>query len=185
MFNLAETALVIEGAYAMDIKDAEKAMAGLERAMTVIDIGTLAVNALDNAPLAVGTWIAGKAGFPSFDTITSLPQDAALDSTRRLIENMRNIHRAGSWSVRCNRYHLKATCTVTYTCHGGHWVVTDRKMIVEQVGGPTPGNSAPPEIMVPGQGADPNAIQRMFGYFTSRNRGPQQKLDECAKKCQA
>jgi hypothetical protein len=151
--------------------------------MWVIDIGTLAVGALDNAPLAAGTWIAGKAGFPSFDTITSLPQDAALDGLRKLIEKMRNLRYIGTYTLSCNRYHLKARCEVKSECQGGRWVVTSRQMIVEQVGAPQTVTAPPEEVVDPREGN--RAIQKMANYFRGQNAGPQRKLDDCAKQCQA
>jgi hypothetical protein len=183
MYRLGEISLTIGNSFQFGQEDVDKAMAGLTDAMWVIDIGSLAVSAVDNAPLAAGTWIAGKAGFPSFDTITSLPQDAALDGLRKLIERMRNLRYIGTYTLSCNRYHLKARCEVKYECHGGHWVVTDRNMIIEQVGPPQTVTAPPEEVVDPREGN--RAIQKMANFFRGGNRGQQQKLDDCAKKCQA
>lgn len=183
MFKLGEISLDISNSFQFGQETVDKAMAGLTDAMWVIDLGTLAVSALDNAPLAAGTWIAGKAGFPSFDTITSLPQDAALDGLRKLIEKMRNLRYIGTYTLKCNRYHLKARCEVKSECLGGSWVVTSRQMIVEQVGSPQTVTAPPEEVVDPREGN--RAIQKMANYFRGANRGPQQKLDDCAKKCQA
>ncbi len=158
-------------------------MSGLEHALVVIDLGTLAVSSLGGAPLAVGTWIAGKAGFPSFDTITSLPQDAALNGLRRLIDIVRQRRYLGTYTLYCNRYHLKARCEVKSVCQGGRWVVTERTMTVEPVGSPQ--NLSAPEVDVYDAREANRAIQRMASYFRAANRGAQQKLDDCAKKCQA
>lgn len=181
MFRMGEMSLEIDGAFMFGQEDVDKAMAGLTDAMWVIDIGTLAVSAVDSAPLAAGTWIAGKAGFPSFDTITSLPTDAALDGLRKLIEKMRDLRQAGYWTLKCNRYHLKARCEVTWSCVGGRWVITARNMIVEQVGGPTPITSER-EYVKPPEGVN-RAITRMANRFRGSNRGAQAKLDACAKEC--
>jgi hypothetical protein len=183
MYRLGEISLTIGNSFQFGQEDVDKAMAGLTDAMWVIDIGSLAVSAVDNAPLAAGTWIAGKAGFPSFDTITSLPQDAALDGLRKLIERMRNLRYIGTYTLSCNRYHLKARCEVKYECHGGHWVVTGRNMIIEQVGPPQMVTAPPEEVVDPREGN--RAIQKMANFFRGGNRGQQQKLDDCAKKCQA
>ena len=183
MFRMGEMSLDIDGAFLMGQEDVDKAMSGLEHAMVVIDLGTLAANALGNAPLAVGQWIAGKAGFPSFDTITSLPADAALDGLRKLIEKMRNLRQIGTWTLSCNRYHLKAKCEVTYTCQNGHWVVTGRSMTIEQVGGPTK-VSAPSMHVIPPKETNA-AIAKMAAYFRNANQAPQRKLDDCAKQCTA
>ncbi|MFI5091146.1 MAG: hypothetical protein ACHP7P_13915, partial [Terriglobales bacterium] len=153
MFRMGEMSLEIDGAFALGQEDVDKAMAGLTDAMWVIDIGTLAVGAVENAPLAAGTWIAGKAGFPSFDTITSLPTDAALDGLRKLIEKMRDLRQAGYWTLKCNRYHLKARCEVTWSCVEGSWAITARNMIIQQVGGPTPITSER-EIVKPPEGVN-------------------------------
>ncbi|HYM66262.1 MAG TPA: hypothetical protein VEW68_03125 [Patescibacteria group bacterium] len=181
MFRMSELTLEIGGVYAMGQEAVDQAMAGLTDAMWVIDIGTLAVGAIDNAPLAAGTWIAGKAGFPSFDNITSLPTDAALDGLRKLIEKMRDLRQTGDWTLKCNRYHLKARCEVTWSCVGGRWTVTDRKMVVEQVGGPTP-VSSPPEFVKPPEGVN-RAMTKMANAFRGPNRTAQAKLDACARAC--
>lgn len=181
MFRMTELSLEIDDQFAMSQESVDQAMAGLDQAMWVIDIGTLAVGAIDNAPLASGTWIAGKAGFPSFDTITSLPTDAALDGLRKLIEKMRDLRQAGYWTLKCNRYHLKARCEVTWSCVGGRWTITDRKMFVHQVGGPTPITS-PREFVMPPAGVN-RAMTKMANSFRGPNRSAQSKLDACAKQC--
>jgi len=183
MFQLGEISLDISNSFQFGQDEVDKAMSGMTHAMVVIDLATLAVSALDNAPLAAGTWIAGKAGFPSFDTITSLPQDAALDGLRKLIEKMRDLRYIGTYMLKCNRYHLKARCEVTSECQGGHWVVTSRTMTVEQVGAPQTVTAPPVEVVDPREAN--RAIQKMANYFRGSNRGQQQKLDACAKKCQA
>jgi hypothetical protein len=183
MFRLGEMTLDIDGAFLMGQEDVDKAMAGLTDTMWVIDLGTLAANALGNAPLAAGTWIAGKAGFPSFDTITSLPTDAALDGLRKLIEKMRDLRQIGTWTLKCNRYHVKARCEVKYTCQGGHWVVTSRTMTVEQVGGPTTISAPSMHVFPPKETSA--AMRKMAAYFRNANQAPQRKLDECAKQCTA
>ncbi|MGA8921977.1 MAG: hypothetical protein WB682_02445, partial [Candidatus Dormiibacterota bacterium] len=107
--------------------------------------------------------------------------DAALDGLRKLIEKMRDLRQAGYWTLKCNRYHLKARCEVTWSCVEGSWAITARNMIIQQVGGPTPITSER-EIVKPPEGVN-RAITRMANRFRGSNQGAQARLESCAKQC--
>ena len=69
-----------------------------------------------------------------------------------------------------------------YECQGGHWVVTSRTMTVEPVGAPQNLQASPVDVQDVRE--INRAIQKMANTFRGSNRGAQQKLDECAKRCQ-
>jgi hypothetical protein len=62
-------------------------------------------------------------------------------------------------------------------------VVTERTMTVESAGAPQ--NLSAPEQEVYDARQANRAIQKMANHFRGANRGAQQKLDDCAQKCQS
>jgi hypothetical protein len=155
----------------------EDAIEGLETALAG---SKFVVDMLGAATDPVGS-ILGTAQVPSFDTVTSAPQDAAMKALKDLKEKFSDKRKVGTWRLNIPRQQFRFLCRLTEECIDGHWVATGREFVGERLGPPTYEKSAPFEIQSLSE-AD-RAWYFMSRPFLDKNVAAENVIEAAAKRC--
>jgi len=126
--------------------------------------------------------ILGTLGLPGFDSVTSKPADAAVQSLRKLKERMEKFRRTGTWSLSIPFQHYRFYCRITEECVGGKWVETKREFVGDRVGKPAWVESPPYEVQSVAYDAD-RAWNAMTASFVRRNSQAEQQIADAARAC--
>lgn len=68
-------------------------------------------------------------GFKAFDAPnyidpSGFAEDSVMAKLEELIQKVNQLRSLGTWIMTCPRVKVTATCTKTYECQGGRWVLT-------------------------------------------------------------
>jgi hypothetical protein len=178
LFLLSKAKIEIDGAYQAGEEDIDKAIEGLENALTVASIGTGLIGAVTDP---VGS-ILGTLGVPSVDDATGKATDAAMDALKQLGEQLKKLRKYGWMTVTCPRQRFRFSCVVTSECQDGYWVVTDRSLTMEKLGRATPVTmSNAPHVAGPAELH--HAAQQIVNWAAGYNGAAERKMKECEQAC--
>jgi len=188
--------VTIGGVYLAGVEDMNKALDGLQNALSTASIATgllgLVTDPIASFAAAAGTW-AGWAGLDigtTADDITGKPTDAAMKGLNRLAGDLKNLRRSGYMSITVPQARFRFFCEVTKECRNGYWVVIDRSLKLRMFKKLAPYTYPESPVQVTWQNtAQGNAeIDHIMGSFATKmkqmNQDAQNQMLGCEKACQ-
>jgi hypothetical protein len=202
MFLVWAGNVAISGAFQFSEDDVADALARFEKWKMIADIGEF----VEGFAGSGGDLVSGHVGIDAFLNVATegfnqwnpfewgnpidlqgMAEDSTIDALKKLIAKVNPLRILGTWTMSCPLVRVHVTCTRTYECRGGYWVLTAHQFVVAY-GEKIRDVTSPPrdnwDHDNPGRGAA-ETKSWLYRYFSNQNRAALQKIAQMAKLCAA
>ena len=202
MFLVWAGNVAISGAFQFSADDVADALARFEKWKVIADIGEF----VEGFAGSGGDLVSGHVGIDAFLNVATegsnqwnpfewgnpidlqgMAEDSTIDALKKLIAKVNPLRTLGTWTMSCPLVRVHVTCTRTYECRGGYWVLIAHQFVVAY-GEKIRDVTSPPrdnwDHDNPGRGAV-ETRSWLYRYFSNQNRAALQKIAQMAKLCAA
>ena len=139
MFLVWAGNIAISGAFQFSEDDVADALARFEKWKMIADIGEF----VEGFAGSGGDLVSGHVGIDAFLNVATegfnqwnpfewgnpidlqgMAEDSTIDALKKLIAKVNPLRTLGTWTMSCPLVRVHVTCTRTYECRAGYWVLT-------------------------------------------------------------